>query len=285
MVSMDRLVYISFGEGRHVDEVRFSVQTAARHLPAGGGGGWRIQMWTDRPQAWSDLPVEVVEVSPEQARAWMGPHQYVWRAKIEVLAAALAASDGGRCLYVDGDTWWSRSPQAVFDRIGPGRSVMHLREGRPPAPEVAALDHVLQRHQPLHLDGAPWDFPADRDSWNAGVIGLHPADAAVCPEVTHLTDQLLEHGFGDHSHTSEQLAFAVGLAWRTTVSESRDAVVHYWPSEMREPFGAALAAERSGSSADEQRYQRLWGARPRPSVERVAKDTAKRLLRRVGVRR
>ncbi|WP_146211019.1 hypothetical protein [Quadrisphaera granulorum] len=281
---MDHLVYISFGEGRHVDEVRFSVQTAARHLPT-GGGSWRITLWTDRPEQWKDLPVEVVEVSSEQARAWMGPHQYVWRAKIEVLSAALEASGGGRCLYVDGDTWWKRSPSVVFDRIGPGRSVMHLREGRPPAPEVAALQHVLGRHEPLDLTGRPWAFPADRDSWNAGVIGLHPADAAVCAEVAHLTDQLLEHGFDDHSHTSEQLAFAVGLASRTTVSESRDAVIHYWPSEMREPFGAALADDRASRHSPQERFERLWGRRPRPTLQRRAKDTAKRALRRVGVRR
>lgn len=282
---MDHLVYISFGEGRHVDEVRFSVQTAARHLAA-GGGAWGVDVWTDRPEQWKDLPVSVVEVSPEQALAWMGPHRYVWRAKIEVLRAALAAADGGRCLYVDGDTWWSRSPSVVFDRIGPGRSVMHLREGRPPAPEVAALAHVLERHQPVDGSGHAWTFPADRDSWNAGVIGLHPADAGACPEVASLTDQLLEHGFGEHSHTSEQLAFAVALQARTEVSECRDAVVHYWPTEMREPFGAALAQAREADGVGERElFERLWSCRPRPTAQRRAKEGAKRLLRRVGVRR
>ncbi|TXR56398.1 hypothetical protein [Quadrisphaera setariae] len=283
---MDHLVYISFGQGRHVDEVRFSVQTAARHLETSGGRRWQIDVWTDTPRLWKDLPVEVVEVAPEQVDAWMGPHRYVWRSKIEVLRAALERSEGGRCLYVDGDTWWRRSPSVVFDRIGPGRSVMHLREGRPPAPEVAALEHVLQRYQPVDTSGRAWVFPPDRDSWNAGVIGLDPADAVVCAEVALLTDQLLEHGFGDHSHTSEQLAFAVGLAARTTVSESRDAVVHYWPSEMREPFGAALAEARAADGVDQDvLFTRLWDQRPRPSAQRAAKDTAKRLLRRVGVRR
>ncbi|TNM67418.1 hypothetical protein FHN55_10180 [Streptomyces sp. NP160] len=282
---MDHLVYISFGEGRHVDEVRFSVQTAARHLGA-PRGDWRIDVWTDSPQAWKDLPVEVVEVAPEQVDTWMGPHRYVWRSKIEVLRAALERSGGGRCLYVDGDTWWRRSPTVVFDRIGPGRSVMHLREGRPPAPEVAALDHVLQRYQPVDTSGRPWVFPADRDSWNAGVIGLDPADAAVCADVALLTDQLLEHGFGDHSHTSEQLAFAVGLAARTSVAEARDAVVHYWPTEMRAPFSAALAGARSADGVPAgELFDRLWAQRPRVTAERAAKDAAKRLLRRVGVRR
>lgn len=278
-------MYISFGEGRHVDEVRFSVQTALRHVPS-AGGSWGVSVWTDRPSAWKDLPVDVVEVDPEQARAWMGPHQYVWRAKIEVLRAALERSGGGRCVYVDGDTWWRRSPSVVFDRVGPGRSVMHLREGRPPAPEAAALAHVLERHRPVRPDQSPWEFPADRDSWNAGVIGLHPADAAVCEEVAQLTDQLLEHGFGEHSHTSEQLAFAVGLAARTSVAEARDAVVHYWPAEMREPFTAALTAARAADGLGQaELFDRLWAQRPRLTAERAAKDTAKRLLRRVGVRR
>lgn len=223
---------------------------------------------------------------PEQADAWTGPHRYVWRAKTEVLREALADAEGGVCLYVDGDTWWRRSPATVFDRIAPGRSVMHLREGRPPAPEVAALDHVLHRSQPLDLAGRPWVFPADRESWNAGAIGLHPADAGVCEEVAALTDQLLEHGFGDHSHTSEQLAFAVALHARTTVSECGDAVVHCWPPELRAPSTAALAEARAEAGATEEEvFGRLWDRRPRPSAQRRAKDGAKRLLRRAGVRR
>ena len=48
---MDHLVYISFGQGRHVDEVRFSVQSAARHLlegtPSLRRDSWQIDIWTE----------------------------------------------------------------------------------------------------------------------------------------------------------------------------------------------------------------------------------------------
>ncbi len=283
---MDDLVYFSFGEGRHVDELRFSILSAARYLGDGSGDGddWRIVVYADRTEPFADLPVEVRPVTPETVAEWIGPHRYIWRAKIQVIEQALAAG-ADRCLYVDGDTYLVRSPRVLFDRLGPGRSLLHLREGRPPAPEEAALAHVLASSEPAATDGRPWRFRGDRASWNAGVVGLHASDAGLCREVGHLTDQLLAAGFDRYSHTSEQVAFTVVLDERTRLRAAHDVIRHYWRADLRRPFGARLAETMSDRSlSPEAQFRLLWDHRPQEEPARRAKQSVKRLAWRVGVR-
>ncbi len=280
---MDALVYLSLGEGRHVEEIRFSVLSAARHLR--DGSDWQVLLYTDRAEPFEGLPVQLVPVDQETASAWVGPHGYVWRAKIRVLAEVLGSPATSRCALVDGDTFFRRSPAELLARVAPGRSVMHVREGWPSAPEVAAVEHVLGRHQPVDTSGRPWRLGPRRESWNSGVVGLHAADRALCREVEHLTDQLLGNGFTDFIHTAEQVAFSVCLAERTTLRPADDVVVHYWRSDLREPFQPVLRRvwAEPGLSTDD-RFRRLWADRPREKPTRRVRAGVKQLAWRLGVR-
>jgi hypothetical protein len=276
-------VYLSLGEGRHVDELRFSILSAARFLHE--DSGWRIVLYADRSEPFDGLPVELVLLDAETAADWVGPHQYVWRAKIKVIAKALATAGIERIAYIDGDTYFVRSPADLLARVGPGRSILHLKEGRPPAPEVAALDHVLAHYQPVDTSGRAWRFGPERTSWNAGIVGMHEDDAHLCDEVEHLTDQLLGHGFADHSHTSEQLAFTVCLQQRTSVRPGNDVIVHYWRSDLREPFEPVLRrAWADPGLTPTQRFDRLWADRPREKAVKRVKRGIKELAWRLNVR-
>ena len=280
---IDSLVYLSVGAGRHVDELRFSIMSAGQHLR--DDSTWNIVLYTDDAAPFADLPVDVVPVDAATWSDWVGPHGYVWRAKINVIATALSTPGMTRCVYVDGDTYFVRSPDELFRRVGPGRSVLHTREGWPPPPEVDALAHVLERHQPTDTAGRPWSFGNDRASWNAGVVGLHEDEVDLCEEVLDLTDQLLAHGFGEYSHTSEQLAFAVCLTARTSVRGCQDVLVHYWRSDLREPFAPMLQETLADPSlTPQQRFDRLWVHRPRERTAKQAKTAIKRLAWRVGAR-
>ncbi|WP_457079601.1 hypothetical protein [Modestobacter sp. SYSU DS0657] len=265
-----------------MDELRFSIMSAARFLV--DHEGWHIVIFANDAAPFRDLPVEVVFVDDATVADWVGPQRYVWRGKIRMMAAAMALPDSERTIYVDGDTYFVRSPAELFSKLAPGVSLMHLREGRPPAPEVAALEHVLSRSEPVDSEGRPWTFGADRDSWNAGVVGLHASDAHLCREVELLTDQLLERGFNELSHTAEQLAFTVCLDQRTQLREARSVVRHYWPAEIREPFQPVLRSTLADPAlTTDEKFERLWAARPRESATTRTKATVKRVARRVGV--
>jgi hypothetical protein len=279
--SINSLIYLSLGQGKHVNEIRFSVLTAARFLLE--DSDWRILIYTDDRETFAGLPVEILEVDEATAREWAGAKGYVYRSKIIVLADSLREQQSQRSAIVDGDTYFKHSPEALFRRIVPGTSLMHVREGRPMPPERRGFEHVIGMGQPVDLRGSSWDLLEDETMWNSGVVGLDVSDVRLCDDALDLNDQLLKKGFGDHSHTAEMVALGVVLSRRTRIRECFDVVVHYWPGEMRPVFGVRLGEVFGSSAPQAKKYETLWRARPKESLERRVKFRVKRLMHKVGI--
>jgi hypothetical protein len=249
------------------------------------GDGWGIRVFTDTPECFDDLGVGVTGLGADLVESWLGGTGYLWRAKIHVVAHAFSDPDITKVVLVDGDTWFRSSPSVLFGRLGPGRTVMHVNEGLPSQAETAAVSHVLARHQPVDSKGTAWDMGAGRESWNSGVVGLAREDVGLCTEVLELADQLLSHGFGSHTHTAEQVAFATCLSQRTVVRPAAHVVVHYWPSQLRDPFDARLAEARGRRDVVEAAdLEDLWQHRPRETTMGRAKRVVRQVLGRLGVR-
>jgi hypothetical protein len=275
-------VYLSIGKGQHVDEIRFSLLSADRFHS--DDAEWSIRVYTDHPESFADLRADVQIVPPETATSWSGPHGYVYRGKIAALAEALTEPGTSRAAIIDGDTYFTRSPAHLFSRIAPGRTVIHLREGRPRAAETAALRTVLSEYTPVDTAGAPWGIVETETLWNSGVVGVHRSDAALCHEALYLNDQLLDHRFAEQSHTAEMVAFGVVLARRSKITECHDVVTHYWPADIRDPFAVRLRETWSAPSADPaSAFARLWEDRPREGLNRRTKFWIKRLAAKAGV--
>jgi hypothetical protein len=220
------LIYLSYGQGPHVAQLCFSVLSAIAFQPRAAIPP--ITVFADRPQDYSSLGVRCVEISPRQLRVWRGPLGFSHVVKLEVLREALRTLDEP-CVLVDADTYFRKHPSKVVARVGPGRSVMHLRECRVGEPESAE-----QRELARHLFDAPF---AERDGsrlliepgmalWNAGVLGLDPSDSAVLDDAIELTHQVYER---THSFVSEQLSVSFMLQRATTVRPTADAIFHSWP--------------------------------------------------------
>jgi hypothetical protein len=275
-------VYLSIGVGQHVDEIRFSMLSADRFRTE--DADWSIRVYTDRPELFTDVRADVRTVTKETATSWSGPHSYVYRGKIKALADALGDPEVTRAAIIDGDTYFTKSPARLFSRIEPGRTVVHVREGRPRPPEIAALRSVLTRYTPVDLAGAPWNIEETETLWNSGVIGMHRSDACLCDEALHLNDQLLDHGFAERSHIAEMVGFGVALARRSTIAESRDVVTHYWPADKRDRFAVRLRETWADpSTGPEAGFARLWNDRPRESVNERIKFRIKRVASMAGV--
>jgi hypothetical protein len=279
---MDKIVYLCMGAGRHVDENRFSIASAARHLPA--DASWGITVYTNRAESFADLPVDIRLVGEAEAHDWRGRHDYVYRSTILALADALTAQGAERAAIVDGDTYFKRSPAELLAKIHPGTTLLHVREGRPGPPELEALRQTIAKVDLSDTSGRSWDLRRDETMWNAGVVGLHRSDRQLCEEVLHLTDELLDSGFAALSHTAEQLAWVVAFNRRSTMRECFDVVAHYWPADLREPFDERLRQVWSNPSLSaEEGFDALWRHRPRPGLVRRGKFVAKRLATRMGV--
>ena len=257
------LVLLSYG-GRddQVAETKYAILSAYRW--ARPSDGIEIVLYTDNPSRFDDMPVRLRPIAAEELEGWTGPEGYQYRRKLEVLRDALIQT-GRPVVFVDSDTWFRRSPVRLFDRIGRGRSIMHVREGSlrgRPFPQYCHdfVDCVESRTWKTS-SGSPLDITSDV-VWNSGVIGLDPLDNVLVDDALALIDQVYckcELWF------LEQFAIAFFLMRSTDVRGASDIVFHYWPKDLREAFHPALLREldRTADLAPKERADELHRFRPR----------------------
>lgn len=285
---MNNLLYLSYGEGLHEQEVIFSLLSAWRHV-APNSSGWRFLVYTDRPKTFAGLPLAVEPLATEQLAAWAGASRTNDRRKIAALGHALRKYAAPTVL-LDGDTWLRKSPELLFSRIGPGRAIMHLLEGRlmdigTPIPTEMAS--VLRRERFVDTAGEYLNIPPNSPMWNSGVLGMDPADAGVLDEALHLLDQLSLRSTVPIRQW-EQFAVSFVLAQRMReLQEAGDVVFHYWPPYLHEPFRKKLPEVMAKCAVLPlaERARRCFAERPRPTGPRRAKVIVKRAMQGLGLLR
>lgn len=119
--------------------------------------------------------------------------------------------------------------------------------------------------------------------WNAGVIGLHSADAGLLNQVLELTDFLLNF---TAVHIVEQFAFSWVLQRHTQLSEAADVVFHYWPPYLHQPFKGKLPQlwERAVTLPESERLAVLYRHRPRAGLSRRVRILVRNALQLLGIR-
>ncbi len=162
---------------------------------------------------------------------------------------------------------------------------MHIREG-----SIAKIETPLFEQMRALLDSAKlrdaagnsYQIRPEVNMYNAGVIGIDPADGGLLQRVLDMTDQLCEVS---ELHVLEQFAFSYLLAAQTELREADDLVFHYWPPYLHEPFRKRL--DQLFAQAEtlplEERVEFLFANRPQPTWARRGKVIAKRALQIAGV--
>jgi hypothetical protein len=207
------------------DEVIYSILSlAAAHdwhsLPAAVHG----HVLSDRPDRLQLVADQVVVERLERRRiaAAMGRHRFVHRLKLCLLMDLLSERNEP-LLYLDGDTVVQAALADHLRWLAPGHSLLHRREGA-----VGSCVTDNRRALPGQLEGlAEQGFAVTPEStmFNAGAIGIHPADRARLETALAFTDAALELG---QRHIWEQLGVSLALDAGTRVRLLDDAVVHYW---------------------------------------------------------
>jgi len=276
------LVLLSYG-GRddQVAETKYAILSAYRW--ARPSDGIEIVLYTDNPSRFDDMPVRLRAIAAEELEAWTGPEGYQYRRKLEVLRDALIQT-GRPVVFVDSDTWFRRSPARLFDRIGRGRSIMHVREGNlrgRPFPQYCHdfVDCVESRTWKTS-SGSPLDITSDV-MWNSGVIGLDPLDNVLVDDALALIDQVY---CKCELWSLEQFAIAFFLMRSTDVRGASDIVFHYWPRDLKEAFHPTLLEEldRTADLAPRERANELHRFRPRLHGVGQLKHVIKQAYRLTG---
>lgn len=215
----DTLSYLVFGKRREYQlELTWSVLSAVRHLrrdPA----DIRIVLVTEEGNERPDLPIEHVHFSPAEFASWTGDGRNVHRIKEFALLKVLDRYRG-KVAHLDPDTYFIDHPRRLFERVGPGQTVMHENEG------------PLGRHPiwaPLLEKGvsevAGYPVTPQSPMYNSGVIGLTYEDCDLLRRSVELEDALFDLAW---VFNIEQFATGAVLRAHTRLSECKDLLVHYW---------------------------------------------------------
>ena len=260
---MDNLLYLSYGQGPHVDQLVYAVLSAL-HMLGRNRNNYRIIVYTDNPTVVSDLPVHLQPLSAEVLTEWAGPYEFNHRRKIFAIKDALEKF-GGRLVYCDADTYFLKHPRKIFARIRPGHTVMHIKEGHLYDCHAGDVGDFLQDHDLQNRAGHRWNLTPDTPMFNAGVVALHEADISLLDEIVHLTDQIYPHV---SIHNIEQFAFSACFQQCTKLRQSYRIIHHYWPPPGRARFGEELrrVLHDPSISSHEERFRRLLPHQPRQSI-------------------
>lgn len=280
---MMTILYLSLGNGAHIDEIAYSVYSAMRFLHK-SRRDCRLVVYTDLPNRFSFLPLEVRHVDAYRRTEWCEPLGYLLRAKACVLRDAIRTI-GGKCVLIDSDTYFIRSPDELFNLIRPGQSVMHELLG-PFASwgrgQVAAL---LEAEHPTTHRGEVWDLSPYTWDYNSGIVGLDEADAACLEDVLPLCD-LFYARTGQWG--SEEFAHSACLARGTRVAEAFRIVGHYYHPATKAAFRKTLPNLLNTSSQMDELQRAEWLFKSRP-VEPLRfrlflkVNRGKSLLRKLGL--
>ena len=288
--TMNTLLYLCYGPKRHCDEVRYSILSALRQehevKPA-----FRIAVYTDTPESFSDLDVETVTLTTETLAQWMGGSDYIHRRKTMTVIDALERYKG-LVAFVDCDTYFLEPVDQLFMRIAPGHACLHLIEGRLEETRSAvdrSVSELIRDNRFVDTAGMPLAISTDGRMWNSGVIGIHYDDLWLMTEALNLTDQmwpkLKPWAPGKKAHHLEQFATGYFLE-RLKLTECDDIVYHYWPEHLRGPFdkkvGQLVHPARGVSLTDQAEY--AFQLRPKADLFRKLKMRIRELLRSAGVR-
>jgi hypothetical protein len=286
---LKRLIYLCYGQESIFREATFSILSTLR-FPI--DKSIQIVVYSDRAECFADLGVNVRTVTDAELNDWMGGSSYIYRRKIMAVIDALQRY-GDSVAFIDCDTYFLKSPGLLFELIGPGRSCLHIAEGK--LKEIRTrqsprISQLIESQEFFDLSGNKLVISPDAMVWNSGVLGVHSSDLPLMREALNLCDQLWDRDqvtepAEQRVHTWEQFATGVFLA-RNNLSEASDIVFHYWRYHLRRPFTKDLEGIDSNLKNIKlpDRAYHAYESRPRETLKNTVKIFVRTWMRRVGWR-
>ncbi|MNF65541.1 hypothetical protein D3C84_473070 [compost metagenome] len=197
----------------------FSIASALAGMRESPDEQLAIQVFSDNPEPYRNLPVQVHVLDAATREAWNGPHGYHFRAKPVVLGQVLKQSS--LALLIDTDTFFHASPMELFRRIQPGTLLCNAVGQR----------YGDNKANPLHRNLAGMlnerGLADDRmPLLNSGVIGLHQDDALLLEQTTALIDECF--ALAEGAYTLEEFCLSIAAYRTCQVRDCPDLIHHYW---------------------------------------------------------
>lgn len=193
--------------------------------------GFNIIVLTDMPErfAWlkTRLPLDARLLPRDQIPELSGPHGFLLRAKIAVMAE-IHAEICSNLLFIDTDTILRGRLENIFRGMANGECFLHKREwplqkGRKLHPELCPqdLDFALESDTKIQITG-------ETEMWNSGVVGIPTFRGDLLRDALDLCDQYYKIYPGWHV---EQFSLSIILQQTGRLRGCRRKIFHYWHSK------------------------------------------------------
>jgi len=222
------IVYLVFGSSiDHYQQVYFSVYTALAHK----NDSDRIIIVAEDPELFQSFQgkIEIIPINREIIVEWEGQHHFFWRVKIKALQLVAQKYPSDSILYLDGDTFFYQSADALRDGMKNGQNYMHLEEGK-----LSALSSKTEKLMWKQMKGKTYDsITIDHNSkmWNAGLIGISHTHLDCLELTLAINDAMCADGVT--RRLIEQFAFSLGLNNYAALQPADAFVGHYWGNKTQ----------------------------------------------------
>ena len=169
-----------------------------------------------------DFKITVNILSRNQVSEWLSGTNYLLILKPRMIQDFLEHHQGN-VLFLDTDTFFMRDPADLFDAVGKGKLVMHLKENTI-TKRKSFRENVLP-HTFRLTNGEEFRISRSTGMWNSGVIGISNRHAGLLEEVLFLIDQMWKIG---RWHTVEQFALSYFFQREGKIIPADRYVMHYW---------------------------------------------------------
>ena len=160
------------------------------------------------------LPIEYKLLTKHHLKEMMGNDDLIHRVKIGIIEQTAKEYPNQKLFYVDSDTFFIKPFGDILNEISIEKAIMHKLEypmdflatyPREDKDGFGKMYELLLNHT-FNVNNQKIKIDIDTfSSWNAGIIGLHPAYFDCFSQVYELTDQFYTT---THNHACEQYAFS-----------------------------------------------------------------------------
>jgi len=212
------LAYLAFGSDTYHHEAVFSICSAVAQLRA-GAQDLDIRVYTDNPEPYRDLPVQVQLLDVQTLKNWCEPHGYHFRVKHVLVRELLLEREVA--ILIDTDTLFHTSPLALFALVRPGVLLCNeIRETYGSHPDSLLYIHLRDELQGRAL------IDDQMHMLNSGVIGMHRDDIELLDHSIALMDDLFPRARG--AYILEEFCLAMAARNRVQVCACPTQIHHYW---------------------------------------------------------
>jgi hypothetical protein len=227
------LLYIVFGENKgYYDGAKFSFLTFMNWVLS--EDPVEIVILCENPDEFESYPIKVFPMSVQQKKEWSLDGKYHFRIKNRGMAYImdqLELTEQDKILFLDTDTYFHKSPLALFDLIQPNQALFYLNEGLIYNRKrfQVYIDHLEGKL--IQIDNDVYELSKESAMWGSLMVGIMPN---MRPSL-EWADKLMQV-FIDMvpAHTIEPFSLAESLLRKYKMTEGKKYVSLYSTSRKKE---------------------------------------------------